>query len=98
MARKKNQETRLKHSTALSKEPEVLRNLRIRESQNGATLRTRIIDNKKQYNRKQKHKKSFVSAEDFAFQMPLGLAISRTIGPRNEIRLFWKMLNLPAWI
>ena len=59
MARKKNQETRLKHSTALSKEPEVLRNLRIRESQNGATLRTRIIDNKKQYNRNYKGIKGF---------------------------------------
>ncbi|PBC73929.1 hypothetical protein [Fibrobacter intestinalis] len=90
MARKKNQETRLKHSTALSKEPEVLRNLRIRESQNGATLRTRIIDNKKQYNRKQKHKKSFASAEDFAFQMSLGLVLSRTKGRETRYVYFGK--------
>lgn len=43
-----------------TKEPEILRKLRIMESGNGATLRSRVIPNKKHYNRKTlKSSKSF---------------------------------------
>ena len=59
-------------------------------SNNGTTLRTRIVRDKTKYNRKQKHKKSFASAEDFAFQMPLGLTISRTKGRETRYVYFGK--------
>ena len=36
-------------------------------SNNGTTLRTRIVRDKTKYNRKQKHKKSFAEAGDFSF-------------------------------
>ena len=36
-------------------------------SNNGITLRTRIVLDKTKYNRKQKHKKSFAEAGDFSF-------------------------------
>lgn len=50
---------------AKAKEPEILRKLRIAESANGATLRPRVIPNKKHYNRKTlKSSKSF---EDYFF-------------------------------
>lgn len=50
-----------------AKEPEILRKLRIAESANGATLRSRVIPNKKHYNRKTlKSSKSF---EDYFFTM-----------------------------
>lgn len=42
-----------------------MRSLRIDGSCNGATLRTRVIKNKKLYNRNFKHKKSFADAGDF---------------------------------
>lgn len=53
---------------AKAKEPEILRKLRIAESANGATLRPRVIPNKKHYNRKTlKSSKSF---EDYFFCNP----------------------------
>jgi len=56
-------------------ESAMMRTLRIGDSQNGATLRTRVIKNKKLYNRNFKHKKSFANAEDFSFANPCSSAI-----------------------
>lgn len=53
--------------TGNARESAQLRTLRIDGSCNGATLRTRVIKNKKLYNRNFKHKKSFADAEGFAF-------------------------------
>ena len=50
-----------------AKESALLRMLRIDGSQNGATLRTRVVRDKTKYNRNVKHKKSFADARDFAF-------------------------------
>ena len=50
-----------------AKEGAMLRMLRIDGSQNGATLRTRIVRDKTKYNRNVKHKKSLADARDFAF-------------------------------
>lgn len=50
-----------------AKESAMLRNLRIDGSQNGATLRTRIVRDKTKYNRNVKHKKSLADAGDFPF-------------------------------
>ena len=59
-----------------AKESAMLRTLRIDGSQNGATLRTRIVRDKTKYNRNVKHKKSLAfsngleslaDARDFAF-------------------------------
>ncbi len=44
-----------------------MRALRIGGSQNGATLRTRIVRDKTKYNRNIKHKKSLADAGDFPF-------------------------------
>ena len=44
-----------------------MRTLRIDGTQNGATLRTRIIRDKTKYNRNIKHKKSLADAGDFPF-------------------------------
>ena len=44
-----------------------MRTLRIDGSQNGATLRTRVVRDKTKYNRNLKHKKSLADAGDFAF-------------------------------
>lgn len=48
-----------------ARESAAIRSLRIDGSCNGATLRTRVIKNKKLYNRNFKHKKSFADAGDF---------------------------------
>ena len=50
-----------------AKESAALRMLRIDGSQNGATLRTRVVRDKKKYSRNVKHKKSFADAGDFPF-------------------------------
>lgn len=50
-----------------AKESRIQRSLRIDGSLNGATLRTRVIRNKKLYNRNLKHRKSFADAGDFPF-------------------------------
>ena len=50
-----------------AKESARLRTLRIDGSQNGATLRTRVVRDKTKYNRNVKHKKSLADAGDFSF-------------------------------
>lgn len=50
-----------------AKESARLRKQRIDGSQNGATLRTRVVRNKTKYNRNLKHKKSLADAGDFPF-------------------------------
>ena len=50
-----------------AKESAWLRTLRIDGSQNGATLRTRIVRDKTKYTRTIKHKKSLAEAGDFPF-------------------------------
>ena len=50
-----------------AKESARLRMLRIDGSQNGATLRTRIVRDKTKYSRTLKHKKSLAEAGDFPF-------------------------------
>ena len=52
-----------------AKESAALRTLRIDGSQNGATLRTRVVRDKTKYTRTLKHKKSLADAGDFAFVM-----------------------------
>ena len=44
-----------------------MRMRRIDGSQNGATLRTRVVRDKTKYNRNVKHKMSLADARDFAF-------------------------------
>ena len=51
-----------------AKESAMLRTLRIDGSQNGATLRTRVVRDKTKYNRNFKHKKSLADAGDFPFR------------------------------
>ena len=50
-----------------AKESVMLRKQRIDGSQNGATLRTRVVRDKTKYNRNLKHKKSLADAGDFPF-------------------------------
>lgn len=50
-----------------AKESMIQRALRIDGSCNGTTLRTRVIRNKKLYNRNIKHRKSFAEAGDSPF-------------------------------
>ena len=50
-----------------ARESSALRSLRIDGSQNGATLRTRVVRDKTKYNRNLKHKKSLADAGDFPF-------------------------------
>ena len=57
-----------------AKESAMLRDLRIDGSQNGATLRTRVVRDKTKYNRNVKHKKSLADARDFAFLGVLKIA------------------------
>ena len=50
-----------------AKESAMLRMLRIDGSQNGATLRTRVVRDKTKYSRNLKHKGSLADAGDFPF-------------------------------
>ena len=61
----KNKAKALGKVAETAKESARLRTLRIDGSQNGATLRTRIIRDKTKYNRTLKHKKSLAEAGDF---------------------------------
>ena len=54
-----------------AKESTMVRTLRIDGSQNGATLRSRIVRDKTKYNRNVKHKKSLADARDFAYLLNL---------------------------
>ena len=56
-----------------AKESARMRAQRIDGSQNGATLRTRIVRDKTKYSRALKHKKSLADAGDFPY-VPLGRA------------------------
>ena len=61
----KNKAKALGKVVETAKESARLRTLRIDGSQNGATLRTRIVRDKTKYNRTLKHKKSLAEAGDF---------------------------------
>lgn len=63
----KNKDKVFSKSAETAKESAVLRTLRIDGSQNGATLRTRVVRDKTKYTRNLKHKKSLVEAGDFPF-------------------------------
>lgn len=63
----KNKAKALGKVAETAKESARLRTLRIDGSQNGATLRTRIVRDKTKYNRTLKHKKSLAEAGDFPF-------------------------------
>ena len=63
----KNKDKTFSKRAESAKESDVMRTLRIDGSQNGATLRTRIVRDKTKYNRNVKHKKSLADARDFAF-------------------------------
>ena len=63
----KNKAKALGKVVETAKESARLRMLRIDGSQNGATLRTRIVRDKTKYNRTLKHKKSLAEAGDFPF-------------------------------
>ena len=67
----KNKAKALGKVAETAKESARLRTLRIDGSQNGATLRTRIVRDKTKYNRTLKHKKSLAEAGDFPL-MTLG--------------------------
>ena len=61
----KNKAKALGKVAETAKESARLRTLRIDGSQNGATLRTRIVRDKTKYTRTLKHKKSLADAGDF---------------------------------
>ena len=61
----KNKAKALGKVAETAKESARLRTLRIDGSQNGATLRTRIVRDKTKYNITLKHKKSLAEAGDF---------------------------------
>lgn len=67
-----------------AKESTTLRTLRIGGSQNGATLRTRVVRDKTKYNRNLKHKKSLAEAGDF----PLGFSFFRLFYVCSDFVLF----------
>ena len=61
----KNKAKALGKVAETAKESAKIRMLRIDGSQNGATLRTRIVRDKTKYTRTLKHKKSLAEAGDF---------------------------------
>ncbi len=63
----KNKAKAISKIAETAKESAKLRTLRIDGSQNGATLRTRVVRDKTKYNRNLKHKKSLADAGDFPF-------------------------------
>ena len=63
----KNKDKTFSKVAETAKESDIMRMRRIDGSQNGATLRTRIVRDKTKYNRNVKHKKSLADARDFAF-------------------------------
>ena len=69
-----------------AKESAMLRTLRIDGSQNGATLRTRVVRDKTKYSRNLKHKGSLADAGDF----PLwSFKIERLKSSRRMLRECW---------
>ena len=65
-----------------------MRVLRIDGSQNGATLRTRVVRDKTKYNRNLKHKKSLADAGDFPFRFVTRPFFSWSVRYRL---LFWSV-------
>ena len=63
----KNKDKTFSKRAESAKESDVMRTLRIDGSQNGATLRTKVVRDKTKYNRNVKHKKSLADARDFPF-------------------------------
>ncbi|WP_407456756.1 hypothetical protein [Fibrobacter sp.] len=73
-----------------------MRMLRIDGSQNGATLRTRVVRDKTKYNRNLKHKKSLADAGDFPF-MEMSVIFSKVY--KFCKHLFARLsLRLPTFI
>ena len=79
----KNKDKTFSKRAESAKESDVMRTLRIDGSQNGATLRTKVVRDKTKYNRNVKHKKSLADARDFALS-PLGKKPMRSIGFNNH--------------
>ena len=67
MAKLNNKAAKSANVAESAKESAMLRTLRIDGSQNGATLRTRVVRDKTKYNRNIKHRKSLADAGDFPF-------------------------------
>ena len=63
----KNKDKTFRKVAETAKESDMMRMRRIDGSQNGATLRTRVVRDKTKYNRNLKHKKSLADAGDFPF-------------------------------
>ena len=63
----KNKDKTFSKRAESAKESDVIRALRIDGSQNGATLRTKVVRDKTKYNKTVKPKKSLADARDFAF-------------------------------
>lgn len=63
----KNKDKVFSNVAETAKESDAMRIRRIDGSQNGATLRTRVVRDKTKYNRNLKHKKSLADAGDFSF-------------------------------
>ena len=63
----KNKDKTFSKVAETAKESDMMRMRRIDGSQNGATLRTRVVRDKTKYNRNLKHKKSLADAGDFPF-------------------------------
>ena len=73
-----------------------LRAMRIDGSQNGATLRTRVVRDKTKYSRTLKHKKSLADARDFPF-MEMSVTFSKVYKFCKQ--LFARLsLRLPTFI
>lgn len=73
-----------------------LRAMRIDGSQNGATLRTRVVRDKTNYSRTLKHKKSLADAGDFPF-MEMSVTFSKIYKFCKQ--LFARLsLRLPTFI
>lgn len=70
-----------------------MRALRIDGSQNGATLRTRVVRDKTKYNRNLKHKKSLADAGDFPFRFVTRPFFSWSVRYRP---LFWSVRRQSA--
>ncbi len=90
MAKHNSKAGKSKCKFAEAKESAMLRMLRIDGSQNGATLRTRVVRDKTKYCRNVKHKESLADARDFAFLA--SVCCARTCNART-VRLY---LNLPT--
>jgi hypothetical protein len=78
-----------------AKESDAMRMRRIDGSQNGATLRTRVVRDKTKYNRNLKHKKSLADAGDFPFYGALTPSIRLLRRRKNQysIRLALRSLQ-----